>query len=81
MKTFKNLKVGVLETVNDELAKQYEARPNIYALVETGDKTNEPTLKELKEQADALGIEYKASCLAIYTSLSYFNFFGIKKPT
>lgn len=60
MKTFKNLKVGVLETVNDELAKQYEARPNIYALVETGDKTNEPTLKELKEQADALGIEYKA---------------------
>ncbi len=60
MKTFKNLKVGVLETVNDELAKQYEARPSIYAPVETESKTNEPTLKELKEQADALGIEYKA---------------------
>ena len=60
MKTFKNLKVGVLETVNVELAKQYEARPSIYAPVETESKTNEPTLKELKEQADALGIEYKA---------------------
>lgn len=55
MKTFRNLKVGVLETVNDELAKQYEDRPNLYKLV---DDTSEPTLKELKEQADALGLTY-----------------------
>ena len=60
MKTFKNLKVGVLETVNDELAKQYEARPSIYSQFQVERKINEPTLKELKEQADALGIEYKA---------------------
>lgn len=57
MKTFKNLRVGVFETVSDELAKQYEARPDVYASVDT---VIEPTLKELKEQADALGLKYKA---------------------
>lgn len=52
MKTFKNIKIGVLETVNDKLAEQYEARPDIYELVKEKEETNELTLKELKERAD-----------------------------
>lgn len=58
MKTFKNIKIGVLETVNDKLAEQYEARPELYELVNDKEETNEMTLKELKERADELGIEY-----------------------
>lgn len=38
MKTFKNLKVGTLETVNDELAKQYLKRPDKYELVKNEEK-------------------------------------------
>lgn len=56
MKTFKNLKSGVLEHVtNEKLIPQYEKYTDVYELVKAN---NEPTLKELKEQADALGIEY-----------------------
>lgn len=56
MKTFKNLKSGVLEHVtNEKLIPQYEKYTDVYELVKAN---NEPTLKELKKQADALGIEY-----------------------
>jgi len=61
MKTFKNLKTGVLEHVtNEKLIPQYEKYTDVYELVGEKKADNEPTLKELKEQADALGIEYKA---------------------
>lgn len=58
MKTFKNLKSGVLEHVtNEKLLEQYEKYTDVYEVVdEKADK--EPTLKELKEQADALGLTY-----------------------
>lgn len=58
MKTFKNLKTGVLEHVtNEALIPQYEKYTDVYKLVD-GKADKEPTVKELKEQADALGIEY-----------------------
>jgi hypothetical protein len=57
MKKFINKNTGLVETVtNEKLIEQYEKYSNIYELV--GD--NEPTVKELKEKADSLGIEYKA---------------------
>jgi len=60
MKTFKNKKTGVLEHVtNEKLLAQYEKYTDVYELVNEKAE-NEPTLKELKEQADALGIKYKA---------------------
>lgn len=60
MKTFKNKKTGVLEHVtNEKLLAQYEKYTDVYELVNEKSE-NEPTLKELKEQANALGIEYKA---------------------
>lgn len=40
MKTFKNIKVGVLETVSDELAKQYEKYTDVYELVDKTKKNN-----------------------------------------
>lgn len=56
MKTFKNLKTGVLEHVtNEKLISQYEKYTDVYELVKAND---EPTLNELKKQADALGVEY-----------------------
>lgn len=60
MKKFRNIKTGIVEIVkNEKLIEQYEKHSEVYELVD--DKSNnEPTLKELKEQADALGIEYKA---------------------
>jgi len=55
MKTFKNLKSGVLEHVtNEELLKQYETRTDLYELV--GDK--EPTLNDLKKEAKEMGINF-----------------------
>lgn len=55
MKTFKNLKNGVLEHVtNEKLISQYEKYTDVYKLVE--DK--EPTLNELKKKAKEIGIEY-----------------------
>lgn len=57
MKKFRNKIVGVIEVVtNEEVIKQYLKHSDIYELLE--DKKAEPTLKELKEQADALGIVY-----------------------
>lgn len=59
MKKFKNIKTGIVEVVtNERLIEQYEKYSDVYELV--GAKDNEPTLKELKERADELGIEYKA---------------------
>jgi hypothetical protein len=60
MKKFLNKNTGLVEDVtNEKLIEQYEKYNNIYELV-GGETNNEPTLKELKEKADALGIEYKA---------------------
>lgn len=60
MKTFKNLKTGVLEHVaNEKLVEQYEKYTNVYELVDEKKKDDkELTLNELKEQADALGLTY-----------------------
>ena len=59
MKKFINKNTGLVEIVtNDKLIEQYEKYNNVYEIV--GSKDNEPTLKELKEKADSLGIEYKA---------------------
>ena len=59
MKKFKNIKTGIVEVVtNEKLIEQYEKYNDVYELV--GATNNEPTLKELKERADELGIEYKA---------------------
>lgn len=59
MKKFKNIRTGIIEVVtNERLIEQYEKYSDVYELV--GAKDNEPTLKELKERADELGIEYKA---------------------
>lgn len=59
MKKFLNKNTGLVEVVtNEKLIEQYEKYNEVYELV--GAKDNEPTLKELKEKADALGIEYKA---------------------
>jgi hypothetical protein len=59
MKKFKNIKTGIVEVVtNERLIEQYEKYSDVYELV--GATNNEPTLKELKEKADSLGIEYKA---------------------
>ncbi len=59
MKTFKNLKTGVLEHVtNEKLITQYEKYTDTYELLKEKEANNEPTLKELKEQADALGVKY-----------------------
>lgn len=59
MKKFKNIRTGIIEVVtNEKLIEQYEKYNDVYELV--GAKDNEPTLKELKERADELGIEYKA---------------------
>lgn len=59
MKKFKNKMVGVIEVVtNEEVIKQYLKYNDIYELIE--DKKAEPTLKELKEQADGLGITYNS---------------------
>ena len=59
MKTFKNLKTGVLEHVtNEKLISQYEKYTDIYELVEDTKADKEPTLNDLKAKADELGIEY-----------------------
>jgi len=59
MKTFKNLKTGVLEHVtNEKLIPQYEKYTDLYKLVEENKADKEPTLNELKAQAKELGIEY-----------------------
>lgn len=59
MKTFKNLKTGVLEHVtNEKLIPQYEKYTDLYELVEENKADKEPTLNELKAQAKELGIEY-----------------------
>jgi hypothetical protein len=59
MKKFKNKNTGLVEVVtNEKLIEQYEKYNEVYELV--GGNDNEPTLKELKEKADAMGIEYKA---------------------
>lgn len=59
MKKFINKNTGLVEIVsNEKLIEQYEKYNNVYESV--GVKDNEPTLKELKEKADSLGIEYKA---------------------
>jgi hypothetical protein len=56
MKTFKHKITGIIEHVtNPVLVEQYEKHADVYEEI----VANEPTLKELKEQADALGIEYK----------------------
>ena len=56
MKKFLNKNTGLVEVVtNEKLIEQYEKYNNVYELV----GANEPTLKELKEKADALGLEYK----------------------
>lgn len=74
MKTFKNLKTGVLEHVtNEKLIAQYEKYKDVYELVKEKEANNEPTLKELKEQADALGVKYaskvtKAELLELITN-------------
>lgn len=61
MKKFKDVRTGVVEIVtNKELIKQYENHSEVYELVGDKNTDTEPTLKELKEQADVLGIEYKA---------------------
>lgn len=59
MKKFKNKITGLIEEVtNETLIAQYEKYTERYE--EVGATTSEPTLKELKEKADAMGIEYKA---------------------
>lgn len=59
MKTFKNLKTGVLEHVtNEKLISQYEKYTDVYELVEDTKADKEPTLNDLKAKADELGIEY-----------------------
>jgi hypothetical protein len=59
MKKFKNKNTGLVEVVtNEKLIEQYEKYNEVYESV--GGNDNEPTLKELKEKADAMGIEYKA---------------------
>lgn len=59
MKKFINKNTGLVEVVtNEKLIEQYEKYNKVYELV--GGNDNEPTLKELKEKADAMGIEYKA---------------------
>lgn len=56
---FKNLITGNVEIVtNKMLIEQYKKYTDRYELVEDKKADNEPTLKELKEQADSLGIEY-----------------------
>ncbi len=58
MKTFKNLKIGVLEHVtNKKLIPQYEKYPEVYQLVDN-ENASDVTLDELKQKADSLGIEY-----------------------
>lgn len=59
MKTFKNLKTGVLEHVtNEKLIPQYEKYTDLFELVEDKKADKEPTLNELKKQAKEMGIEY-----------------------
>jgi len=59
MKTFKNLKTGVLEHVtNEKLIPQYEKYTDVYELVGDKKADKEPTLNDLKAKADELGIEY-----------------------
>lgn len=62
MKSFINLKTGVIETPNNSMViEQYEKNIDLYeeykpTKSENADK--ELTLRELKEQADALGLTY-----------------------
>jgi hypothetical protein len=52
MKTFKNLKTGVLEHVtNEKLISQYEKYTDVYELVEDKKADKESTLNELKSKS------------------------------
>lgn len=43
MKTFKNVKVGVLEVVPDKFVEQYEKRPDLYTPVTDKTKSKKST--------------------------------------
>lgn len=59
MKKFINLETGVVEIPNnEEVIKQYEKYTNLYSEYKEVENEKEPTLNELKEQADNLGITY-----------------------
>ena len=59
MKTFRNLKTGVLEHVtNKKLLPQYEKYTDLYELVEDKKANKEPALKELQAKAKELGVEF-----------------------
>lgn len=57
MKSFINVLTGVVETPQNKLViEQYEKNTELYKEYKP---VSEPTLKELKEKADELGIIYK----------------------
>lgn len=62
MKSFINLKTGVIETPNNSMvSEQYEKNTELYEEYKPVDNKNvvkEPTLNELKAKADELGIKY-----------------------
>lgn len=62
MKSFINLKTGVIETPNNSIViEQYEKNTELYEeykAVENKKADKEPTLNELKKKAKELGIEY-----------------------
>lgn len=62
MKSFINLKTGVIEIPNNRMViEQYQKRTDLYAEykpVESKKANNEPTLNELKKKAKEMGISY-----------------------
>lgn len=62
MKSFINLATGVVETPNNSMViEQYEKNTDLYEEykpIKNNKISEEPTLKELKEQADTLGLTY-----------------------
>lgn len=59
MKSFINLKTGLIETPNNDMVvKQYEKHTDLYKLVEEKKVDKEPTLNDLKKKAKEMGIEY-----------------------
>ena len=63
MKSFINLKTGVIEIPNNRMViEQYQKRTDLYAEykpVESKKANNEPTLNELKKKAKEMGVSIK----------------------
>lgn len=62
MKSFINLKTGIIEIPNNSMViEQYQKRTDLYAEykpVESKKVDKEPTLNELKKKAKEMGISY-----------------------